>query len=143
MGDIVREGLINDYKNLAVLLTGVIGLESATYYHNLSTFGSAPYIRLADKKITGTSNYPFVYLPQSRPLTEDIELIADSLWVTNKERTICDLLLYDPNSEFLFQSLEDYLAYHGVEKDLMEYAIKYNCEKQLTLALSELEEVRS
>jgi len=136
----MREGLINDYRNLALLLTGVIGLESATYYHNLSTFGSSPYIRLIDRKVTGTANYPFVHLSQSRPLTEDVELIAEGLWVTNKERTICDLLIYDPNNEFLFQSLEDYLMYHGTEKDLRDYAIKYNCEEQLALVLGELGE---
>jgi len=69
--------LINDYRNLSRLLAGVIGLESATYYHNLSSFNSSLYIRLVDRKITGSALYPFVYLPQSCPLTEDIEHIAN------------------------------------------------------------------
>ena len=134
----MKEGLINDYRNLSLLLTGVIGLESATYYHNLSSFNSSPYIRLADRKITGSAIYPFVYLPQSRPLTEDVEHIGNNLWVTNKERTICDLLIYDSNSEFLLQSLEDYLAYHGTIDTLREYAEKYACREQLNQAVEQL-----
>jgi len=134
----MKEGLINDYRNLSLILTGVIGLESATYYHNLSSFSSSPYIRLADKKMTGSAMYPFVYLPQSQPLTEDVEHIGNNLWVTNKERTICDLLIYDPTSEFLFQSLEDYLTYHGTINTLQEYARKYACEELLNQAIEQL-----
>ena len=76
-----------------------------------------------DREVAGSANYPFVYLPQSRPLTEDVEHIGNNLWVTNKERTICDLLLHDPDNEFLLQSLEDYLAYHGIIDTLRKYAI--------------------
>ncbi|MCL1934871.1 MAG: hypothetical protein FWF57_00600 [Defluviitaleaceae bacterium] len=122
-----------------LFLSGVIGLESATYYHRISNYSTSPCIRLVDKKLPYSWRFPLVYLENTLPLTEDIEHVAGHLYVTNKERTICDMILYECTEEFIYQSIETYLDEHGTEETLMKYADKYKCIEKMKYYITTLD----
>ena len=120
-------------------LSGVICIESATYIHALSNFPPSPLLRFSEVQLSKTpNNIRFIYPDRTLPVTEDIELVANKLYVTNKERTICDMILYESNDEFIYDSIETYLGLHGTEETLREYAQKYRCQERTDYYLSTL-----
>jgi len=117
--------LKDNFIKEAKTLSGVICIASATYIHGLSNFPPSPLIRFST--ITLEQNprrYKVINPDRTLPLTEDLELIANRLYVTNKERTICDMILYESNDEFIYDSIETYLDLHGTTDTLRQYAKK-------------------
>jgi hypothetical protein len=57
---------------------------------------------------------------------EDTVLLAGKLYVTNKERTICDLINGNSNEEYIYEAIETYLD-TGSAESLFAYAEKYKC----------------
>lgn len=122
-------------------LSGVICTVSATYIHGLSNFPPSPLIRYVEWGVyPNTRRYKYLSPDKTLPLTEDIEHVAGFLYVTNKERTICDMIIYESNDEFIYDSIETYLNLHGTMDTLREYALKYSCVERMEHYLNTLDD---
>jgi len=133
--------LKNRFIKDGAVLTGVIATVSATYIHKLSNFPPSPLIRFSDVSLTKSPHYLRFLVPdKTLPLTEDIEHVAGNLYVTNKERTICDMILYESADEFIYESLETYLDLYGTIETLKDYSKKYNCEEKMFYYIDSLDE---
>ena len=130
----LKDRFINEGRALA----GVVCCESSSYINGLSTFPPSPLLRFLDMEV-GSNRIRYVTPNRTLPITEDIEHVAGHLYATNKERTICDMILYESNDEFIYESIETYLALHGTEETLRTYALKYNCVEKMEHYLTTLD----
>lgn len=118
------------------LFSGVIALESAGYFHGLNMYGLTPLVLMSNTSTELVTSY-VRHVPFVSSLQDDMEHIGGALYVTNPERTVCELVLADGNDEFILQSISAYLAKYGNAQVLMSYAKKYNCTKQMRHRLKE------
>jgi len=104
------------------LFSGIICLESASYLNRLSNYPPIKMQIWTDKIPIGNSILTFV--KADIVVFDDTELIEESLYITNKERTICEMIEKGVTEEFICQSLETYLYEHSKE-ELLNYVNKY------------------
>jgi len=131
---LIKEGLVLD---------GVVCTESASFIHGLSNFPPSSLLRYCDAaKCVATHRYHFrnPNTTSTLSLTEDVELLAGHLYVTNKERTICDMILYESNDEFIYDSIEVYLELYGTSEVLLSYADRYRCRTKMEYYINTLDE---
>lgn len=96
---------LEGYKNMKG--KGVIGVECASGYWGMSTFPTNCLVFLSDK-ISKDSNGVISFVKVDKITLDNTVEIADGLYVTDKERTICDMIKYGCEVRFLLESIEDY-----------------------------------
>ena len=119
-------------------LTGAICMETASGLLELSTFPTYPVLIYNKYVDLVTSHFRFI---KNEEWNEDCEVIGNDLLITNKEKTIIDML-EDGEYRILMESLETYLEEGSYEK-LQQMAIKYNKEPLLNQKLIELNEFKN
>jgi len=102
------------------LFSGLICLESATFVLKLSNYPPNPLIMYTTYagKIHNQITY-LIHVPKIN--MEDTYLVKNNLYVTNRERTICELIEYEANEEYIYQSIESYTNRYNLD-DLFAYA---------------------
>lgn len=118
--------------------TGILGLECASGYWGLSSFDwfSNPIFLAysefheAGEFFKGTATYYFV---DCEPSYDNTVLYADGIYITNKERTICDMVKFQCQEFHLFEAIFDYYTYEDEEsiKRLEDLASSYGVLDQL------------
>lgn len=121
------------------LFTGVMCLESATYVHQLTNYPPSPVLLYTEAtNVEFKGRIQFVYTPKI--IYEDTEVITGKLRVTNVERTICDLINYKSNEEYIYDSIESYMDSGKPVSKLLEYAAKYNCLDKMNFYINTLDD---
>lgn len=70
--------------------------------------------------------------------TEDCELVRPTVYVTNKERTIIDLIRCDRYLGYILEAIEEYIWDDDNDNQkLIDYAKKYNLENELNKYMEE------
>lgn len=124
--------LIHDIEYLIETNTeGIIGLEAATAYWGLSTFNpNIPILMIVDLCSKDNGYYcelgaiKMFFAPDIN--TDNIVKLSDTLSVTDKEQTVCDMIRYNRHEFHLFETVLN--AYEGeVDIDRLERLAKnYN-----------------
>jgi hypothetical protein len=114
----VSRFLLNDLRDF------ILCLESASAYHDLTTYCDTPLTLYNIKsdmylKTAHIVQYP---KPQNIDILEDCAEVRKGFWVTGKERTICEMIKNDREEFFIYEALENY---EGDFEVLKEYARKY------------------
>jgi len=120
------------------LFSGVLALESAGYFHGMNMYGVTPVVLMTDGVKAKLLTSYVKYVPHTSAIKDDIVQVSGRLYVTTPERTICDLVIVDGNDEFIYQSLESYLAKFGTAETLLRYADKYGCREEMSYRLATL-----
>lgn len=113
-------------------LEGTIGGETASGILNLSTFPPFPAIIYNDYITLDAGDFKFV---NKNIPTSDRTSISDSLFITTKERTICDLII-DGEYRILMDSLDSYMESHDLT-DLVNKAKELGIASELDSKLIE------
>jgi hypothetical protein len=121
-GDI---SITNSFNPL--FFSGILGLEAAGYYHGLNYYGLAPAQFLVNIDRAIYSDY-IVFVPKVFSTDDELTQIGEKLYVTNPERTVCELIVADGDEEMLYTTLDGYIRKYGTE-ELLKCARKYNCEE--------------
>ena len=115
------------------LFSGVICLESASYLNKLSNF---PPIKIQIWTDTvPIRNSVLTFVKTDRISYDDTELVADSLYITNQERTICEMIENGVTEEYICQSLEAYLSSHTQDR-LLFFVNKYTSQEKYNYYLT-------
>lgn len=124
---------IDDY--ISMKGKGVIGLECASGYWGMSTFPKNCLVFLSDKI---DKDYPGVisFVKVDKLTIDNTIKLSDGLYITNKERTICDMIKYGCEERFLLESIDDYCTDNNEDKlkclllqyGLMDKYLKYKEE---------------
>lgn len=97
---------LDSYKKIGG--TGVLGLEFASGYWNMSSFPDDCLILLAsDSEKRLNSIITYVGIPVKESYDHTIKLSKD-LFITDRERTICDMIEYGCELRFLLESIQSY-----------------------------------
>ena len=123
-------------SRLATDIRGVICKESASGILGLSTFPPFPILMFNDKI---DLDMGLVKFEISDDTTHNINEISNGIYITNKERTIVDML-EDGEYRILMESLREYKDTNKDLCKLLSVAKEYNKEHLLKIALDELEE---
>jgi hypothetical protein len=115
------------------LFSGVICLESASYLNKLSSFPPIKMQIWTDKVPIHNSILTFV--KTDKISLEDTEQIAENLYITNMERTICEMIENGVTEEFICQSLEAYLSSH-TQNQLLLFVNKYTSQEKYNYYLT-------
>ena len=101
---------------------GIICLETATSIHGLTTCMPSPVLLYTPyhKELRGN----FICMIPHKIDYEDTELITGKLYVTNKERTICEMIAEEHSDSLIVEALENYLMENPVE-NLYRISDKY------------------
>jgi len=118
-GDIYMKGLIPD---------GIICLETASGIHGLTTCMPSPVLLFTPYPVELRSN--FICMIPHKIDYEDTELLTGKLYVTNKERTICDMIAEEHSDSLIYEALESYLNENPVE-NLYKVSDKYVSRSKL------------
>ena len=131
-----------EYLDLVVSkLTGekYFGFESALHHWSL-----ANWINRKPQILSKTTTVEFQTYCKIKCINgwdDFVQSPESGLFYTNKERTICDMILYERCEELIFNSLDDYLYMDKIPvENLMKYARKYNVEDKLNYYISELDD---
>jgi hypothetical protein len=100
-------------------IKGIICLESASCYWGLSMYPPLPIKIYTTYKNQLVSKTIFTVPVKYMEYENAIEL-GDRLYVTDRERTVIDLILRNGSEEFKFDSLSSYIRRFGLMK-LVEY----------------------
>lgn len=119
-------------------ISGILCLQSASWYNGLSVFPSVPLMVYSECDIKIETQFLYIYPVEKFDYRYTIK-IRDSLYVTNPARTVIDLILQDGEEQFIFESLEDYLNEYSVQ-ELYEVADVYNARALLDLKISEMDD---
>lgn len=90
-------------------LEGILGVECATSYHGLSTFRpDMPILLWEDQSQDNDGEFvrcglSFLFVPNVNK--ENIVKLSDTLYVTDKEQTIVDMLRYNRHEFHLYESI--------------------------------------
>jgi hypothetical protein len=106
-------------------LSGIIGLETAGYFHELNLYGDTPVKLLTDTDVEFNCDY-IVYVPKIFHSDDDLLHLGGDLYVTLPERTVCELIVSNRNEEMLYETLDNYLFKHSKSR-LLKCARKYKC----------------
>jgi hypothetical protein len=93
-------------------ITGIMGLEAASGYWGMSSYDYRAhpiflYKTSRDRVIDLTADVSFVGVPWE--LTYDNTMgLGDGIYVTDKERTICDMIACDCDLFHLIETVDDY-----------------------------------
>ena len=121
-------------SSLLKSLEGIVCKESASGLLNLSTF--PPFPLLVYNDYLDLTLKMFRFIKQSIPDKDKVKL-NDTIYVTNEERTICDMLI-DGEFRILMESLESYMDSHDSLDLLEKKAMELNLSQELKNALNEL-----
>ena len=102
------------------LFSGIICLESATYYHRISDFPPRPLMIYSEYPEILRAGY-CVYIPVAFVNYEHTIHLANKLYVTDVYRTICDLIQYERGDDIVYQCMERFPD-KCVLSDLLAYA---------------------
>ena len=111
-------------------ITGVIWVEAASNYHKLSTFPEEPVLMISSCISSVDCRYFSIQRVDNLNL-DDTDKLMSGLYVTNAERTICDMVRYDSEERFIYESIETYGIRFGVYEKLLEIADKYEVREQV------------
>ncbi len=104
------------------IFSGIICLESASCLNGLSNFPPI-MVQIWTDKIP-IKNSILTFVKTDKITFEDTEILSHNLYITNRERTICEMMEREVTEEFICQSLETYFNDRSKE-DLIPYVIKY------------------
>ena len=130
-GDIYKKGLIPE---------GIICLDTASGIHDLTTCMPSPVMLYSPYETELCGSY-ICMIPHEIDYA-DTELITGKLYVTNKERTICELIAERHSDSLIYEALENYLAVHPVE-GLYKVSDKYVERDQLDYYINTLQDYRN
>lgn len=111
-------------------LKGLICREYASSVLGLSTFPDN-YVILDSTFIPYDMNFKIGKINHVDKLDLNYcDEVKEGLYITNEERTIIDMILYNSEYKIVEQSILSYISNHGNFEGILEMARYYDCEKQ-------------
>jgi len=102
------------------MFSGIVGLGSATFYHRMSSAPPSPLHIFCECEKVLRCGYVVLY-PVEKVDYDNTIHIKNDLYVTNPERTICDMIEFHWDERILYESVERYHLKFDVGK-LFRYA---------------------
>lgn len=140
--------MLRSYRNPSTFIPYfkdcIICCECASGILNLSTYDYT-YLNFFYKlpKIFGDSLKTFAYYIYNvnevdYSNTEKIEINGTSLYITNEERTIMDMIKYECDDKMILQSIDEYIDRHGNTDKLYSLSKKYNNTEELEKYIADI-----
>ena len=120
------------------LNNAILCCEYASSLLNLSTFSKKLITFFAEIKEEISTNFFYVY-PSTKLDYRYTLKVREGLYITNPERTICDMIVNECEYRLIEQSLEKYILTNENIDELLSVAKVYNVFDDLELMLQELD----
>ena len=121
-------------------LEGILCLEHASNINHLSTYPPLPIMIYKKCKLV-IERGCFQVIGVDKLDYSDCNKINDKLFVTNAERTICEMIKHEREDSVIYESIDHYLRLNNKGIDtLRRYAEKYKIRSKLEEYLKTLEE---
>lgn len=119
-------------------IEGVLGCEYATGKHALSTYPPTTLILLSTSRVKIQNSKVLETIPVVEEDYSYCTSITKKLFITNPERTICDMIRFNREERFLYESLERYLRRNSNLSNLYSVADHYLLRNKLDKHILEL-----
>ena len=120
------------YDLIRMQKTGVLGLEYASAYWGMCSYSQGrPIFIISTKSSSNFVEAQISYLFADYKGTDRIKL-ADDLYITSREQTVCDLILYDCHEFYLYETILSVFEDVYVDREKLEsLARDYNIYEKL------------
>lgn len=119
---------------------GVLGCEYATAKHSLSSSPPSPLVLFNVSHVRICNSSTLETIPVEWDDYNFCIGITDKLSITNPERTICDMIRFDRDERFLYESLDKYTRRNPDLSELFIVADHYAVRSELESHLEGLSE---